>query len=74
MKIAVPCDEKEEVFGHFGKASTFKIYELTAGGNISTMMVTAGGNGHKDKADFLINLDLWKVEQGILHCYLLPFT
>lgn len=58
MKIAVPCDEKEEVFGHFGKASTFKIYELTAGGNISTMMVTAGGNGHKDKADFLIKGDV----------------
>ncbi|MBP3703818.1 MAG: NifB/NifX family molybdenum-iron cluster-binding protein [Lachnospiraceae bacterium] len=58
MKIAVPCDEKENVFPHFGHAKQFKIYELMAGGNISAMVVSASGNGHKETADFLIKGDV----------------
>lgn len=52
MKIAVPF-ENENIFGHFGHASAFKIYEIEKG-KITTMRIMPTlGSGHGALAGFL---------------------
>lgn len=57
-KIAVPYDLDGSVFQHFGKAETFKIYEIVDGEVKSSNVVSGDGQGHE-------LLGLWLVRQGV---------
>lgn len=52
MKIAVPY-ENGEVFQHFGKTESFKVYKTENGKIISGEIIGTDGNGHEALADFL---------------------
>ena len=57
MKIAIPF-ENENVFGHFGHTSAFKIYEIE-NGKIETMRIMPTlGSGHGALAGFLASKDV----------------
>ena len=52
MKIAVPF-ENGNVFEHFGKAQQFKLYTVEDGRVVSTIVVSAEGQGHDAAASLL---------------------
>ena len=52
MKIAVTY-ANGEVFQHFGKTETFKVYEIEDGKCVSSEVIGTDGNGHEALADFL---------------------
>ena len=52
MKIAVTYDNGQ-VWQHFGKTESFKIYEVADGKVISSKIVSTNGQGHGALADFL---------------------
>ena len=54
MKIAVTY-ENGEVFQHFGKTETFKIYEIEAGMIEACEVIGTDGAGHEALAEFLAN-------------------
>lgn len=58
MKIAVAYDGEGQVFQHFGHTEQFKIYELSQGGKIDTMVIGTNGTGHEAMAGFLAQGDV----------------
>lgn len=52
MKIAVTYDNGE-IFQHFGRTETFKLYEVEDGAVISSEILSAGGTGHEALAYLL---------------------
>ncbi|MFT3984229.1 MAG: NifB/NifX family molybdenum-iron cluster-binding protein [Lachnospiraceae bacterium] len=54
MVIAVPYENKQ-VFQHFGKTETFKIYEVSDGRMIAEEILSADGHGHGELVDILKN-------------------
>ena len=52
MKIAVPF-ENENIFGHFGHTSAFKIYEIENGKITTVKILPTLGSGHGALAGFL---------------------
>ena len=52
MKIAVTY-ENGEVFQHFGKTEQFKLYTVEDGRVVSTLVISAGGQGHGALAEKL---------------------
>ena len=57
MKIAVTY-ENGQIFQHFGKTETFKIYDVNDQGIVASEVISAGGAGHSALAGFL-------AEQGV---------
>ncbi len=57
MKIAVPF-ENENIFGHFGHTSVFKIYEIENGKITAMRIMPTLGSGHGALAGFLSSLDV----------------
>ena len=57
MKIAVTY-ENGEVFQHFGRTESFKIYEVEDGKVISSEVIGTDGTGHEELADFLADRDV----------------
>lgn len=55
MKIAVSY-QNGEVFQHFGKSESFKIYETEGKRILSGQVIGTNGTGHKALAEFLKNL------------------
>ncbi len=51
--IAIPV-ENDQVFGHFGKAGTFRIYRIESGKVASAETCDTGGAGHEDLALWLV--------------------
>ncbi len=52
MIIAVPYENKQ-VFQHFGKTETFKIYEVSDGRITAAEILSADGRGHGELIDIL---------------------
>ena len=52
MKIAVTY-ENGQIFQHFGKTETFKIYDVNDQGIVSSEVISSGGSGHSALAGFL---------------------
>lgn len=52
MKIAVTY-ENGQIFQHFGKTETFKIYDVNDQGIVSSEVISSGGAGHSALAGFL---------------------
>ena len=52
MRLAVPYDHGE-VFGHFGRTSQFKLYDITDNRVVSSAIVDTMGSGHGALAGFL---------------------
>ena len=52
MRVAVPFDHGE-IYGHFGRAAQFKLYDLTDGRIVSSAVVDTMGSGHGALAGFL---------------------
>ena len=52
MKIAVTY-ENGQVFQHFGKASQFKVYDISEGTVVRSEIIGTDGNGHGALAGFL---------------------
>ncbi len=63
MKIAVSFDNGQ-IFGHFGKTETFKIYEVDEEKVISSEVVASNAQGHSALADFLSSLGVDAVVCG----------
>ena len=63
MKIAVPY-ENGEIFQHFGKTKTFKVYEIEDGSVASTELLDAAGEGHGALAGQLAKLGVQTVICG----------
>ena len=57
MKIAVPF-ENENIYGHFGHASAFKIYEIENGKIVTMRILPTLGSGHGALAGFLASKDV----------------
>ena len=57
MKIAVPF-ENENIFGHFGHTSAFKIYEIENGKITTVSILPTLGGGHGALAGFLASLNV----------------
>ena len=57
MKIAVPF-ENENIFGHFGHTSAFKIYEIENGKITAVSIMPTLGGGHGALAGFLASLNV----------------
>ena len=59
MKIAVTYDNGE-VFQHFGKTESFKVFDIENGQIISSEVISSDGYGHEALAEFLSsrNIDL----------------
>ena len=57
MKIAVTYD-KGEIFQHFGKTESFKVYEVEANKVVSSEVIGSNGTGHGALAGLL-------AEQGV---------
>ena len=57
MKIAVTY-ENGQIFQHFGKTETFKIYDVNDQGIVDSEVISAGDAGHSALAGFL-------AEQGV---------
>lgn len=58
MRVAVAF-ENDEIFQHFGKTETFKLYDIDNGEIVSTQLVdTQGTGGHGALAGFLKNNDV----------------
>ncbi|MBE6623550.1 MAG: dinitrogenase iron-molybdenum cofactor biosynthesis protein [Ruminococcaceae bacterium] len=55
MKIAVTY-ENGNVFGHFGHAEQFKIYEIENGAVVASEVVDTNGSGHGALAQFLCDM------------------
>ena len=59
MKVAVTYDkDTEEVFQHFGKTQTFKIYDIEDGKITSSSVIDNGGFGHHDLVTYLKSLNV----------------
>ena len=56
MKIAVPF-ENENIFGHFGHTSAFKIYEIENGKITTVSILPTLGGGHGALAGFYIHIN-----------------
>lgn len=52
MKIAVTYDNGE-IFQHFGRTETFKVYEIQSGTVVDMQLLSADGTGHEALADLL---------------------
>lgn len=52
MIIAVPYENKQ-VFQHFGKTETFKMYEISDGEILSSEIFSTDGHGHSELVDIL---------------------
>ena len=63
MKIAVPY-ENGEIFQHFGKTKTFKVYEIEDGSIASTELLDAVGEGHGALAGQLAKMGVQTVICG----------
>lgn len=63
MKFAVPY-ENGEIFQHFGKTKTFKVYEVEDGSVVSTELLDAAGEGHGALAGQLGNMGVQTVICG----------
>ena len=57
MKIAVTY-ENGEIFGHFGHAKQFKVYETENGKILSSKVIDTNGSGHGALAGMLSSLDI----------------
>lgn len=55
MRIAVPY-ENGEIFGHFGRTETFKVYDTENGKIVSSQVLSTEGNGHGALAGILAAL------------------
>ena len=55
MKIAVTY-ENGEIFQHFGRTQTFKIYDIEDGKIVSSEVIGNGGFGHGSLAGYLGNM------------------
>ena len=55
MKIAVTY-ENGEVFQHFGKTESFKVYTITNNKIVSSEIIGSNGNSHGSLAGYLKNL------------------
>lgn len=53
LKVAVPTDEAQNVFQHFGKAEGFTIYEFKDNKLMDKTFIKAEGTGHGANADLL---------------------
>ncbi len=62
MKVAVTY-ENGEVFQHFGRTKSFKIYDVEDGAVVSSEIMSAGGVGHEALAGLLAQYDI-----GVLIC------
>ncbi len=52
MNIAIPYENKQ-VFQHFGKTKTFKIYEINDGRITNSEILSTDGRGHGELVDIL---------------------
>ena len=52
MRLAIAFDHGE-VYGHFGRSSQFKLYDVTDGQIVATAVVDTMGSGHGALAGFL---------------------
>ena len=57
MKIAVTY-ENGNVFQHFGKTESFKVYEVEDNQVVSSEIISSGGAGHEALAGLLANQDV----------------
>ena len=53
IKIAVTTDEKNNVFGHFGKTEKFTIYEVKGKELIGKSILSSDGSGHEELVTLL---------------------
>jgi Mrp family chromosome partitioning ATPase/predicted Fe-Mo cluster-binding NifX family protein len=53
VKIAVTTDEKNQVFGHFGKSEKFNIYEVSGNKLIGKSTLSSQGKGHSELVSVL---------------------
>jgi Mrp family chromosome partitioning ATPase/predicted Fe-Mo cluster-binding NifX family protein len=53
IKIAITTDEKNNVFGHFGKTERFTIYELEGKELIGKTTLSSNGSGHSALVELL---------------------
>lgn len=52
MRVAVPV-ENGEIFQHFGKAKTFRFYEVEQGQVLTSFEIGSGTEGHEGITEFL---------------------
>lgn len=57
MKIAVSYDDGQ-VFQHFGKTETFKVYDIDEKQVLCSEVLETGGTGHEALADFLVENEI----------------
>lgn len=53
LRIAVPTDGKNNVFGHFGKASEFTLYEIKDNELAGKAILSAEGEGHAKTVEMM---------------------
>ena len=57
MKVAV-THENGQIFGHFGRTETFKVYEIENGQIVSSQVVGTDGQGHGALAIILNDMQI----------------
>lgn len=57
MKIAIPYNEGN-VFEHFGRTKSFKVYDLQNGVIENTVFINADGSGHSELISMLKSVDV----------------
>lgn len=53
IRLAVPTDGSNNVFGHFGKATEFTLYEILDGTLAGKTLLTSAGGGHGQSVELM---------------------
>jgi predicted Fe-Mo cluster-binding NifX family protein len=53
IRLAVPTDGSNNIFGHFGKATEFTLYEILDGTLAGKTLLTSAGGGHGQSVELM---------------------